>query len=239
MGGKASKILAVSLVSFICGCGRSDPMDVFTSPAVKAAMRAAKNVAPGRMESTMFTAYNTGHMIQIEGSSYILKLPRNASGNARKWTGYQWYVGGHSCGPISYSPPAYKDWFVEDTRCWLVDIAVQRNYFSDNPDMRALAWIRLKALGGTRGLSRHGPIRLDLPESYDYHHGDPFVLWRASDRDIQTGVDIPIGVWCAWDQSRMERESPRPLEVMDLARVCRAACVFFVRFQEHHPAEAD
>ncbi len=234
----AWKVYLSLLVIVVFGCGEPEPRDVFTGPAVKAAMEAAENVAPGRMEVTAFTAHDTGHLIGIEGRSYILRLPQVTSQHPRCYFGHQWYVDGKPQGEPEYSPRWQHD-LVETTGCWLVDIAVQRNYFCKNPDLEALAWARFKSLDGSRGW-RRGPIKLKPPEAYQYHADHRFYLVTASGRDIQTGEDIPLAVWCVWIQPLMERELPtsRSPDLLDVARVSPAACVFFVRFQEKHPGSA-
>ncbi len=225
----ACRIFLSLLVPFVCGFGRSELRDVFTGPAVKAAIEAAKGVAPGSMELTAFSAFDTGDLIGIEGRSYIVKLPKSAPENPRYYLGYQWYVDGDPKGEVQYPPPRWKDWYVELTRCWLIDIAIQRNYFSESPDLEALAWIRVKSLDRSHGWGRNGPIKLKPPAEYKNDPDHHFAFWLSNHSEVRVGEDIPIGVWHVWTQSI------RTVEPLQVAASAPVACVFFVRFQKEHP----
>jgi len=201
--------------------------DVFSGPA--AAVEAAKNVKPGRMELTAFSAYDTGDLIGLEGRSFIVKLPENSPPNLRVYPNFQWYVSGK---PMA-KPKYYKGWrdtYVERTRCWLVDIGFLRNRFSKRMIAETFACLRFKGLdaGGQGGMSLE--MLLAPPRKFRPKARPRFFFWQAPDRDVLPATDIPIGVWFVWGDKVKEAD---PLKV---ARAASVACVFYVRFEGPTPA---
>ena len=204
--------------------------DVFTGPATRAAIEAAKSVRPGRMELTAFTAHDTGDLIGLEGRSFIVKLPRNAPENARvHWT-MRWYVGGTAVGRLRYAS-AWADWYVERTRCWLVDIGILTNWFSRRRTPEAMAFFRFTGLDADGMWMRAGGIKLAPPETYRPRGRPTFLFRQSPDRDIRTAMDIPVGAWFAWD------DKANLVDPLDIAKAAPAACVFFLRFQKTNPKD--
>src|SRR5262249_6275595 len=101
--------------------------DVFTGPAVERAVRIAATVPVGSLVRIAFSGYDTGDLIDLEGPSFIAKLPEVVPPNPRIYWGEQWFIQGHATGPVEYSPH-WRDFYVEKTRCWLLDVAILKNW---------------------------------------------------------------------------------------------------------------
>src|SRR3712207_837615 len=63
--------------------GSWQDQDVFSGPAVERALRIAAAVPAGMLVRTAFSAYDTGDLIDLEGASFIVKLPESVPPNPR------------------------------------------------------------------------------------------------------------------------------------------------------------
>lgn len=209
-------------------CG--DYIDVFTGPVVPLAIEHAKSVPNGKLRMTSFTAWDTGELIGIDGRSLILKLPNSTAKNKRPYWGMQWFLKGTPQGQISYQPE-YIPLYIETTRCWLFDIAVQNNWFTEKPDREAILFWRLKSLNTGHMMRSGGGLRLRPPNGYVDDDSHMFIFDVPHELDIHIGENLPVGIWYA--HVKGARVVPGILERASEAPV---ACVFYLRFQEDHPA---
>jgi len=224
-------LIAAGLVFLSSGCGKEEGADVFTGPAVRAAREAARDVEPGTMQLTAFSAYDTGDLTGLEGRSFIVKLPVDAPPNTRLYFTHQWYVAGKAKKRAKYSP-LWRDRYVEKTRCWLVDIAFQRNLFAEGPSRQVLLSARFKSLDESKAWFTMAGTKLAPPPEYTPSPDHHFVFWSAPDRNVKTGQDVPLGVWFVWS------DEANFVEPMKIAKAAPVACVFFVRFQTDDPEDA-
>ena len=223
--------LLTGLVFLSSGCGKEERADVFTGPAVRAAREAARDIEPGTIQLTAFSAYDTGDLTGLEGRSFVVKLPVDAPPNTRLYFTHQWYVAGKAKKRAEYSP-LLRDRYVEKTRCWLVDIAFQRNLFAGQPDQQVLLFARFKSLDESNAWFTIGGMTLGPPPEHTPLPDHHFTFRPAPDRNVKTGQDVPLGVWFVWSK---EANFVEPMKIAEAAPV---ACVFFVRFQTAHPEDA-
>jgi hypothetical protein len=204
--------------------------DVFTGPAVERAMRAAAAVAAGSLARTAFSAYDTGDLIDLEGASFIAKLPELVPPNPRLYWGRQWFIQGHAAGPIEYGP-RWRDFYVEQTRCWLLDMAVLKNWFAERPSQDVIALFRSKSLDPARRWSREAN-RLTIPANFQLSPEDGFHLFpECREQPVRVGEDIPLAAWV------LNRRGINYRDVPAVAASAPLACVWFVRFQESFPGD--
>ena len=225
----ADRTPLVALMLFAAG-GCAEPHDITNSPAAQAARERAKTVAPGYMVRTVFSAYDAGQLMGLEGASFILRLPESAPPNNRPYHAVQWHVNGRPAGALHYEP-AYIPQYVVKTRCWLIDIGVlsqARNAGTPRP----VRWaVRFKGLDGSGWLKSQGPLK--PPEGVG---NDPKSLWVfhpvGGDRQIEAGQDILLGV--GFVLSQQVRLTRNPLSPAQTASVAFAV---YVRFQKDAPPE--
>jgi len=124
-----------------------------------------------------------------------------------------------------------KERYVEKTRCWLIDIAFQRNLFAEEPSQQVLCSARFKSLDESKAWFMIGPMKLEPPPEHAPSLNHHFAFRTAPDRKVKTGQDVPLGVWFVWS------EEANFVEPMEIATSAPVACVFFVRFQTDHPDE--
>lgn len=204
--------------------------DIRTGPAVLAAKETAKSVSPGSMVAVAFSAYDTGDLIGLDGRSYVLKLPENAPENNRIYMATQWYLNGKPTGPVDYEGQSYVPKHVEKTRCWLIDLAVLRNWFSEAPHQAARSFFRAKSLDGQGGYLQSTQM-LAPPPGYEQNEDHWFGLWPQPDGKLEIGVDTCIGIWFATlDTRRLAAD-----DLIEVARNVPTACLFFIRFQLDRP----
>jgi hypothetical protein len=205
--------------------------DVFSGPAVERAVRVAAALPAGVLVRTAFSGFDTGDLIDLEGCSFIAKLPETVSPNPRIYWGKQWFIQGHATGPIEYGP-RWVDGYVEETRCWLLDIAVLKNWFADNPSQDVVALSREKSLDPARRWGRSAR-RLKVPTNCPVAADEGFHLSPASsEQPLRVMEDIPLAAWVL-----NHREGNYP-GVPAIAASSRVACVWFVRFQESFPSDS-
>jgi len=203
-------------------------VDVFTGPAIPLAIEHAATVQPGKLRLTTFTAWDSGELMGLNGRSLIVKLPESAPENCRPYWGQQWYMAGSPQGAIEYSPN-YIPQYVEATRCWLVDLAIQNNWFADKPDREAVLFERLKSLD-TGHWMRSGGQRLRPPDGYADDDSHIFTFDVVHDLDVEVGKDLPLGIWYA--HVKGSRVLPG---ILDRAHSAPCACVMYLRFQLDNP----
>jgi hypothetical protein len=210
-----------------------EQVDIFSGPAVVAATKVAASVPPGQLVRTAFSVYDTGDLIDLEGGSFIAKLPESAPRNSRIYWGTQWFIQGKPVHGIDYRP-RWADFYVEETRCWLLDVAVLKNWFAENPSQDVLGLFRHKSLDPVRH-PRWGreAVRLKAPQQYslspeDWLRFNPAVL----DQVLRVGENLPLAVWF------LNRPEVNSSDVMATARSSSLACVWSVRFQEQFPGAA-
>jgi len=203
-------------------------VDVFSGPAVPAAIADALSVEPGRLRVTAFTAWDTGELIGLNGRSLIIRLPEDAPENNRPYWGRQWYVSGKTVGTTEYSPE-WCDWVVEKTRCWLLDLGIMNNWFAEKPDREAVLFQRLKSLD-TGNWIRSGGLRLRPPAGYLDDDSHMFTFDVPLDLDVHIGKDVPVGIWHA--HIKGGRVVPG---ILERAHEAPFACVCFLRFQKENP----
>lgn len=208
---------------------RGESVDVFTGPAVPLAIEHAKSVQDGKLRLTTFSAWDSGDLIGLNGRSFILKLPSSAPRNNQPYWGQQWFLKGTPQGQMEYRPE-YVPQYVETSRCWLVDLAVQNNWFAERPDREAVLFQRLKSLNTGHWL-RSGSLRLRPPAGYVDDDSHLFSFDVPHELDVHIGQDLPIGIWYA--HIKYSRVIPG---VLERAREAPFACVCCLRFQEEHPA---
>jgi hypothetical protein len=212
------------------GSGSWQERDVFTGPAVERAMRAAVAVAAGSLVRTAFSAYDTGDLIDLEGASFIGKLPEAVPPNPRLYWGRQWFIQGHATDPIEYGP-RWRDFYVEQTRCWLLDVAVLKNWFAERPSQEVIALFRSKSLDPARRWSREAN-RLTIPASFPLSPDDGFHLFaECREQPVPVGEDIPLAAWV------LNRPGISYRDVPAVAACASLACIWCVRFQESFPGE--
>jgi len=204
--------------------------DVFSGPAVERAMRIAATVPAGLLVRTAFSAYDTGDLIDLEGFSFIAKLPETVPPNPRLYWGKQWFIQGHATGPVEYGP-RWADFYIEETRCWLLDIAILKNWFANCPSQDVIAVSREKALDPARAWSRTAR-RLKIPENYPLSSDDAFHLFPAGlEQTLRVAEDIPVAAWI------LNRPGIRYRDLPAVAASAQLTCVWVVRFQESFPGE--
>jgi len=211
---------------------RNGHVDVFSGPSVCAAVEHARSVAPGQFEATAFSAWDGASLIGVEGRSLILRLPESASENNRPYVGERWYCDGTPTGDLCYRPRYVHD-YVETTRCWLMDVAILRNHFAEDPDREAILFARMKSLDTGHFMSSGGQ-KLAAPQecgelSEHIVHFD--VQLHGA---VGTGEDIPIALWYAHKRGAKITE-----RILDRVADAPFACVFFVRFQATDPHNAE
>jgi hypothetical protein len=194
-------------------------------------MRIAATVPAGSRVRTAFSAFDTGHLIDLEGASFIAKLPEVVPPNPRIYWGKQWLIQGHATGPAEYSP-RWADSYVEQTRCWLLDVAVLKNWFADHPSQDVIAVSRHKSLDSARRWGRSA-MRLKVPASYPLTAEDGFHLFPAGrEQPVRVGEDIPLATWV------LNRPGVSYRDVPAAAASAPLACIWVVRFQESFPGAA-
>jgi hypothetical protein len=204
--------------------------DVCTSPAVERAIRIAGSVPAGSLRRTAFSAYDTGDLIDLEGASFIAKLPEVIPPNPRIYWGNQWFIQGHATGPVEYSP-RWADFYVEKTRCWLLDLAVLKNWFADSPSQAAIALCRDKSLDSARRWGRSAR-KLKVPVNFPLRPDDSFHLFPAVlEQPVRLGQDISLAAWV------LNRPGISYRDVPEVATSAPLACVWVVRFQESFPGD--
>jgi hypothetical protein len=197
---------------------------------VERAVRIAAALPAASLIRTAFSAFDTGDLIDLEGCSFIAKLPETVPPNPRIYRGEQWFIQGHATGPIDYGP-RWVDRYVEETRCWLLDVAVMKNLFADNPSQDVIALSREKSLDPARRWGRSAR-RLKFPANCPVSADEGFHLFPAtSERPVRVGEDIPLAAWV------LNRRAGNYPGVPAVAASSRVACVWFVRFQELFPAD--
>lgn len=202
--------------------------DVFTGPAVDRAIRIAATVPAGLLVRTAFSAYDTGNLFDLEGASFIAKLPEIVPHNPRIYWGKQWFIQGHATGPLEYSP-RWADFYVEETWCWLLDVAVLKNWFAERPSQDVIAFTRDKSLDPAQRWGR-SVKRLKVPENYPLEPDDGFHLFPAGlEQPVHVGEDIPLAAWV------LNRPGTNYRDVPGIAASAPLACVWVVRFQESFP----
>ena len=217
----------VFLLGTLAGCVHSS--DIRRSPAVVAAMKTARNVPAGRMMRTVFSAYDSADLIGLRGESYIIRLPDSAPESNRAYYGVQWFIGGEALGAPTYGP-GYDPRYILRTRCWLVDVSIFSDPFSQEHPKPARWCLRVKALDGTRGwLASTGSIK--PPPGAKVEPGADFALqFPLAQTQVRAGTDIPLACWY--------QTSPKVKLSRDLysaARTSPLAYVITVRFQEKDP----
>ena len=210
--------------------GSWEERDVFSGPAVERAMRIAATVPAGSVVRTAFSAYDTGDLIDLEGASFIAKLPETVPHNPRIYWGTQWFIQGHATGPVEYSP-RWVAIYVEETRCWLLDVAVLKNWFADRPSQDVIAVTREKSLDSARRWGRSAR-KLKIPANYPLSPDDGFHLFPSGrELPVRVGEDIPLAAWL------LNRPGISYRDVPAVAASAPLACVWFVRFQESFPGD--
>lgn len=199
-------------------------VDVFTGPAIPAAIEHAKSIAPGKIRLTRFTAWDTGELIGLDGRSLIVKLPESALENNHVYLGQRWFLNGKARGPIEYGQE-YAHWYIEKSRCWLADIALLRNWFADENACEFLVFRRFKSLDTGQSLQVSGP-KLRPPEGYVRADYDIFMFDVAYDADVEIEKDIPIAIWYV-----LTKGSQRIIDIRGIAGSAPFACVFYLRFR--------
>jgi hypothetical protein len=208
--------------------GSWEEHDVFSGPAVERAMRIAATVPAGSLVRTAFSAYDTGDLIDLEGVSFIAKLPEVVPPNPRIYWGTQWFIQGHATNPVEYSP-RWVDIYVEKTRCWLLDVAILKNWFAGCPSQDVIALTRDKSLDPARRWGRSSR-RLKVPANYPLSPDDGFHLFPAClEQPVRVGADIPLAAWV------LNRPGISYRDVPGVAASAPLACVWSVRFQEAFP----
>jgi hypothetical protein len=207
-----------------------EQVDIFSGPAVVAAAKVAASVPPGQLVRTAFSAYDTGDLIDLEGASFIAKLPEAAPRNSRIYWGRQWFIQGKPVHGIDYRP-RWADFYVEETRCWLLDVAALKNWFAENPSQDVLGLFRHKSLDPVRHpFWGREAIRLTVPQQYKLCPEDGLTFnFAVRDQGLSIGEDLPLAVWYLVHPGVNSRD------VMAVAGSSPLACVWFVRFQEQFP----
>jgi hypothetical protein len=205
--------------------------DVFSGPAVERAMRIAAAVHAGSLVRTAFSAYDTGDLMDLQGASFIAKLPQEVPSNPRLYWGRQWFIQGPATGHIDYGPE-WADFYVEETRCWLLDIAVLKNWFAERPSQDVIALFRAKSLDRAQGWCREAN-RLHVPKEYPLSPQDGFHLFPESEElTLRACQDIALAAWV------LNRPGTSYRNVKAIAESASLACIWFVRFQESFPGDS-
>lgn len=193
------------------------------------AMQTASMIRPGLLVRTRFSGYDLGDLIDIAGISFIAKLEPTAS-NPKLYWGFQWFIRGRAIGLINYGPD-YNDGYIEQTRCWLLDLAVIKNWFAENPTQDIVICFRSKSLDAAPRFSRES-TRLKFPATDAINDQAGFrLVTGCREQSFTIGQDIPLGAWVVIDPSVNNNDA------MSAAHSAAIACVWYVRFQETHPSQ--
>ena len=212
-------------------CERREPGAV-----LKAAAERAKSVEAGRMVMTVFSAGDAGELMGMEGASYILKLPESAPENCRCHFAARNFENGEAAEPIDYGSE-FADWYIESTRCWLIDVAVTRNSFAENPiSFDAVFMLRASSIDALDSGRQDHRGRYRPREGKDVDPEELALFLHSGDRSVGIATDIPLGVWYVHSDKAHEIDPFGPVEV---ACASRRACVFYVRFQEENPGRQE
>lgn len=204
------------------------------SPAAVAARSKMNDVKPGTLVWSPSSIYDVAELLNLQGSSYILKLPDSAPENNRPYIGSQLFVNGRPVGAIKYGG-GYIAEYVEPARCWLVDVVVMRDRFSSDMS-RAAFTVRVHALDKPSGGRLTEMSRWESITYGDNVKIDPkayFFFSRTENGAVGVGVDIPVGCWSQFaGNDKLSND-----DLLTLAKGSPVAVVFYVRFQKDMPGD--